>query len=124
MSETDQMAKEIRIITLILTAVLTLMSMMLFPDMMKSVGLGIVIGSLCGLLGFQMILRMSKNIVEGSIYGAGSAYTSYLNRYLIYALIFALSIYRGINVIALAVGMLAHKASILIYTWQHRKEDD
>lgn len=121
-NETKQMAKEIRVITLGLTAVLALVGWVIFPGNENHIALGIIIGSLTGLLGFQMILRMSESILEDN--GENGAYASYLNRYLFYMLVFALSIWRGIHVIALVVGMLVHKASILIYTWRHRKEDD
>ncbi len=120
MSETEQMTNEICRITLVMTAVLGIGSWLIFPGMVKSITLGIVIGSFTGLFGFRMIVRMSKSIVAGE----GNAYNSYLNRYLIYVAVFALCIYQGVNAFALLVGMLAHKASILIYTWQHRKEDD
>lgn len=124
MNDTERMAKEIDCIAVALTGLLMIASLVLFPKAVKAVTLGIGIGSLTGFIGFHMILRMSKNIVEGALNGQGNAYLAYLHRSLLYAAIFGFSIYRGVNVIALLTGMLAHKASILIYTWRHRKEDD
>lgn len=70
-----------------------------------------------------MIVRMSESI---ELYEDASkaGYAGYLRRYVIYALIFGLSAWRGVNVIALLAGMLCHKASILLYVFLHRKEDD
>lgn len=124
MSDTDRMVKEIDRITLVLTGVLMLVSVIGFPHMVKTVALGIAIGALTGLLGFHMIRNMANRVVDSALEDGSSAYRSYLNRSLLYVAIFAISISQGVNVFALLAGMLAHKVSILIYTWRHRKEDD
>jgi len=123
MSEVQSMAKEVRLTTVILTLLLTLLSAVAFPGMGKSIPVGIIIGALTGLIGFNMILRMASHIQPDMVDVKARAYRSYLHRYLVYAGIFALSISQGVNAIALLAGMLAHKASFLIYTWRHRKED-
>lgn len=123
MDETRAMSKEISLITLGITLLLIVGSALLAPAMSKQVSLGLAVGSLIGLLGFAMIVHMSNSIMtEGE--QTDRAYHSQLHRYLLYGGVIAIWIYRGGNVIALIAGILAHKASILIYTWRHRKEDD
>ncbi len=122
MNELDRMSKEIRLYTLLLTLVVTLVSILLFPKAGKAVPVGVLIGSLSGMIGFQMILRMASSLEPQG--ARMKAYRSYLLRYLIYAAIFAISIAQGVHALALLAGILAHKASFLIYTWRHRKEDD
>lgn len=124
MDENQQMAREIRLYTAILMLVLAFVSMFLFPGQFKSIPMGIVIGSFTGLLGFNMIYKMSNAIGEESVDVKNRAVRSYTQRYVMYAVIFALSASVGANIVALLVGMLAHKASILLYTLKHRKEDE
>ncbi len=123
MDETRAMSKEICLITLGITLLLITGSALLAPAMIQSVSLGLAAGSLVGLLGFAMIVHMSNSIMtEGQ--KSAQAYHSQLHRYLLYGGVMAIWIYRGGNVIALITGLLAHKVSIFIYTWRHRKEDD
>ena len=123
MNETANLKKEIRRISLSLSVAAALVSSVIFKDSFSSIGVGILIGTLSGLIGFNMIVRMSESI---ELYEDASkaGYAGYLRRYFIYALIFGLSAWRGVNVIALLAGMLCHKASILLYVFLHRKEDD
>lgn len=81
-----------------------------------------MIGALTGIIGFSMITHMSNTI---ELYGNPKAkgYSSYVKRYAIYTLIFALAAWRGVHVLALLAGMLLHKGAILIYVFLHRKED-
>lgn len=124
MDELKRMTKEICLITLGLTLILMMGSVVLFPTMRKSVSLGIGIGSLTGVLGFVMIVRMAKSMINAEEDEGSRAYQSQMRRYLLYGGVIAICIWRGGNVFALLAGILAHKASILIYTWRHRKEDD
>lgn len=124
MSETRKMAMEVRGISALLMVVLGLLSIILFPNEFKSITMGIVIGTICGLMGFTMICNMAERIDGDTLDVKNRAIRSYTRRYLLYVVIFALSASIGVNLIALLVGMLAHKASILLYTLRHRKEDD
>lgn len=124
MNETTQMTKEITKITVCLTTILVCTAIAVFPAQIQSIAFGIVIGSFSGLLGFVMIIQMTNSVLEAAQDNSFKAYASQIQRYLIYALIFGASIYCGVNPFALLIGILAHKASILIYTWRHRKEDD
>lgn len=124
MNENQKMANEIRLITAVDMLVTAFVSQLIFPGTFKSVALGIVVGAFVGIMGFNMIYRMAENIDGDTLDVKNRAMKSYTRRYLMYAVIFVLSASVGMNVIALLVGMLAHKASILIYTMKHRKEDD
>lgn len=124
MSESKIMAHEVRGITMIIMVILALVAWLLFPGEVKSISMGIIIGAITGMMGFTMIVNMAERIDGDTMDVKARAFRSYTRRYLAYALIFALSAIAGVNVIALLAGMLAHKASILIYTWRHRKEDD
>lgn len=124
MNELDAMNKEIRVYTLITAVILSILSILVFAKQGKEVGVGILIGALCGLIGFQMIVHSANSLQADTENPKGKAYRAYLLRYLLYAVVFALAMKEGANAIAILIGMLAHKACILIYTYRHRKEDD
>lgn len=112
---------EIRKITLALMLVVSGLSLLVFHGSFQSITLGIIIGAMCGLLGFGMIERMCSNI-ELYTNAKGRGQGAYVKRYALYTLVFALSIYKGVHPLALLVGMLCHKVSIVIYAILHRKE--
>ena len=120
--EMVRMRKAIASLTLALALIVDGFAVMLFQDQFVEIGVGILVGALTGLIGFSMIIRMSSTI---ELYGNPKAkgYSSYVKRYGIYTLIFALAAWRGVNIVALLVGMLLHKGAILIYVFIHRKED-
>ena len=53
---------EIRKITLALMLVISGLSLLVFQGSFQSITLGIIIGAMCGLLGFGLIERMCSNI--------------------------------------------------------------
>ena len=115
---------EIRVITIVLAGIVSLLCGILFPAYWKSVSLGIIIGALTGIMGFTMITNMVERI-DGDLPDIKARATrSYVRRYLTYALIFTLSAIAGANIIALLIGMVLHKGSILLYSIKHRKEDE
>lgn len=122
MNETRKMGMEIRVITFILMGIASVICLLLFPAYRKEGVLGIVIGSLTGIMGFNMITNMVGRISIDSPDIKARAMRSYVRRYLIYAVIFALSVIAGANILGLLVGMLLHKCSILLYSFRHRKE--
>ena len=124
MNENQKMANEIRLFTVVDMVVAVLVSQMIFPGTIKMIGMGIVVGACTGIMGFNMICRMAENIDGDTLDVKNRAMKSYTRRYLMYVVIFVLSASVGMHILALLVGMLAHKASILIYTMKHRKEDD
>lgn len=123
MDELTNMNREIRRLTIIIALLAGGVSILVFQGAFQSITIGIFIGALCGIIGYNMIVHLSKTI---EYYGNPKAkgYSSYVKRYAIYTVIFALSIYRGVNIFALFVGMLCHKVAILMYVFLHRKEDD
>lgn len=121
--EMSVMSKEVRRWTLLLVGLLILLSFVFFHDDFLTIGGGILIGALCGLIGFNMIRRMIASLDAASD-ASKAGYSGYLRRYLVYALILGVAAWRGISVIALLAGMLCHKAALFIYVFMHRKEDD
>lgn len=121
--ETTRMSHEIRKITIILGLIVSGLSLLIFQGKFSTIGVGVFIGALTGMIGFNMIVHMSHRI---EMYGDPKAkgYSSYVKRYAVYAIIFILSAYKGVNVFALFAGMICHKGAILIYVFLHRKEDD
>lgn len=118
------MNKEIRLITAVIMLICAFGSLLLFQDSFKSITLGILIGAFSGLMGFNMIVNMSKRIDGDTLDVKNGAMKSYTRRYLLYTVIFALAALEGVHLLALLVGMLCHKSAILVYTFIHRKEDD
>lgn len=119
-SEISLMSREIRRVTILLAVSAALLSLVLFQDISHT-STGILIGALCGLIGFDMIVRMSGRLEEEKASAIG--YACYLRRYLVYGLVFGIAAYRGVPILALLAGMLCHKAAILVYVYRHRKED-
>lgn len=123
MDETKKMVQEIRKITIILGFFVSGISVILFQGKFSTIGAGVLIGACSGIIGFHMIVHMSQKI---ELYANPKliGYTNYVRRYAIYTVIFLLSVYKGINIFSLLVGILCHKAAILIHVFIHRKEDD
>ena len=111
MNEKMVMAYQIRKLTLLFCAIMVLISL-IFRD--KFITGGIAIGALASLIGFNMVVKMAYK-VQGLSAGR-SARMNYFLRYLMYALIFGISIYCGVNVFALLAGFLCNKVAILFYT--------
>ena len=124
MNELQKMNREIRIYTLVTAVVLSAAGALIMPAYGKEIAVGIMIGALTGLIRFQMIIKSGSSLEADTQNPKGKAYRAYLLRYLVYAAVFAFSIKEGAHIVALLIGMLAHKACILIYTFRHRKEDD
>lgn len=123
MNEIARMNREIRIISLLLMMIVAAICAVIWHDQLLSIAGGVVIGAMCGLIGFAMINNMSANIEHASN-AKFKGYISYMIRYLFYALIFAVCIYRGINVFALLAGVICHKLSIIVYSVRYREEMD
>lgn len=123
MNEMQRMNKEIRRMTVIFMLVVALACAFMWQDALVRIAGGVLVGGCAGLIGFAMIVSMSANIehVENA---RRKGYMGYITRYALYALIFAVCIYRGINVFAILAGFMCHKASIIVYTFRYRKELD
>lgn len=123
MDEMGRLHRGIRNTTLILMVVFAFGGGIIWHDQAVSVSGGVVIGALAGLIGFEMIRNMTKNIEH-----AGNAQLhgilSYFTRFLAYGVIFGLSIFGGINVIGILVGFTCHKVAIIVYSIRDGKEDE
>lgn len=122
MDENVRMCQDIRKITIILCVLASGLSLLIFQGDFETIGIGIIIGACSGIIGFNMIANLANRFDSFSNVKA-KTYQSYVRRYALYTLIFALSAYKGVHILALLVGMLCHKASICIYVFLHRKED-
>lgn len=108
----SKMVKKVRQLTLILMLVEFGLSL-LFAD--ASISVGVILGAVTALLGFQMIVKASWRYQgERVMVQAGF---DYVKRYLIYTVIFALAVYRGINVFAILGGFLCNKVALIIYSY-------
>lgn len=111
MEAKKQMIRQVQLYSLSIMAVVALISL-LFKD--KSITIGIIIGTLTGLIGFNMIVSMAYRI-EGEG-GAKQAVFNYLLRYLLYGCIFALGYMAGANLLAMLIGFVCHKIALLVYS--------
>lgn len=111
MDEKTIMAYQIRKLTLLIAGVLIVLSL-IFKE--PSITGGIAIGAMVSIIGFNMVVKMAYKI-NGPTAGR-SARANYLLRYMIYAVVFGISYWRGFNIFALLAGFLCNKAAILIYT--------
>lgn len=111
METKKQMIRQVQLYSLFIMLVAVLISLFLKD---KSITIGIVIGTLTGLIGFNMIVSMAYRIEKEG--GAKQAVFNYLLRYILYGCIFALGYMAGANLIALLVGFLCHKLALLIYS--------
>lgn len=123
MNELTNMTKEIRKISLAFMLIATGVSTVVWQGSFSTIGMGIIIGTMSGLIGFAMINMMSSTIEYASDPKAKGNF-SYVSRFFLYMIIFGLSAYRGVHLLALLVGMLCHKGAIVLYAYLHRKEVD
>ena len=114
MEEKLDMLKRVGIYSISITVIVMLLSI-LFKD--KTITLGIGLGCMIGLIGFNMILQYGYS-VEGN--GKRSGQRNFLSRYGFYAAMFVLSYYMGANILALLVGFLCHKVAIYIYSFTRK----
>lgn len=112
--EERKLYRKIRIFTWIFTGIAVVISLLLFPGQFQTIGIGIILGALSGVLSFQMIIRSCDKIDGDMPYVKQFAYNSYLKRYLLYFVIFGASAYKGVEVLSLLVGILLHKVAIVL----------
>ena len=117
--EIKTMTKTIRKITLIEMVIAVLISFLLGYNI--KVTIGIIAGTMIGMIGFSMIVLMSETISQNPN-PKGKAYRSYLLRYVFYGCMFALFMLRGVPVLSLLIGILCHKTSMYVYAFIKRKE--
>ena len=106
-----RMLKKVGLLSIGITVVVMLLSL-LFWD--KSVAIGIGLGCMIGLIGFNMIVQWGFRVQEtGSM---RSAFFSYMLRYFFYGCMFVLSYYMGANLLGILAGFICHKVSVYIYS--------
>ncbi|MEG0092713.1 MAG: ATP synthase subunit I [Erysipelotrichaceae bacterium] len=115
MNEEKVMYQKIRKLHIIFVIILTVLSFLIFQDL-KRISLGVVIGGLTSMIGFNAIIKMT-NQIDSDISGLNrKIYTSYIRRYLIYALIFSIAMFYNVNPLALLAGFICNKLAINLYT--------
>lgn len=112
MEDKLKMMKMVGFISVIITGIAMLGSL-LFHD--KGITLGLGLGCMIGLIGFNMIVQWGFSIQEHS--SARSTFMNYLLRYIFYGCMFTLSYYFGANIFALLVGFICHKLAIYVYSF-------
>ena len=105
------MLKKVGFYSIAITIVVMVFSLF-FKD--KTITLGIALGCLIGLIGFNMILQWGYS-VESNEKRVG--FGNYLSRYGFYACMFTLSYFMGANLLALLVGFICHKIAIYVYSF-------
>lgn len=121
MNEMKQLNEQITKITLALGLVVGVAGGIVFQDW--KVILGILIGSLTGLIGYFMIVQMAMNLPDNEKTGNRTGIINYGLRYAVYTGIFAICVfYLHISVISLLVGILSHKGSIYIYSIKEKRK--
>ncbi|MEG0290901.1 MAG: ATP synthase subunit I [Erysipelotrichaceae bacterium] len=115
MMEEKDMIQKIRKLHIMFVIILTILSYLIFKDF-KAIGFGVIIGGLTSMMGFNSIVMMT-NKIDSEISGLNRRiYTSYIRRYLMYALIFSLSMVYGVHPLALLAGFISNKLAINLYT--------
>ena len=106
-----RMLKKVGMISIGIAIVVMLISLFFWD---KSVTVGIGLGCMIGLIGFNMIVQWGFRVQEAS--SVRSAFFGYLLRYFFYGCMFVLSYYMGANLLGLLVGFICHKVSVYIYS--------
>ena len=110
MEEKLDMLKKVGFYSICITIVAMLVSLV-FKD--KTITLGIGLGCMIGLIGFNMILQWGYSVETGK---NPRVYRNFLSRYAFYAIMFGLCYYLGANVLALLVGFMCHKLAVFVYS--------
>ena len=122
MDEMKRLNRGIMMVTVVMAVVVAIVAGIIWNDDILNVSGGVIIGALVGLIGFQMITHMTKDIEH-----AGNAQLAglfgYLMRFVIYAVIFVLSILAGINMLGILAGFTCHKVAIVAYSIRSGKEE-
>ncbi|MGN1344132.1 MAG: hypothetical protein ACI4U3_06090 [Traorella sp.] len=110
MEEKLKMMKKVGLYSIIITLVVMVISL-IFKD--KTITLGIGLGCMIGLIGFNMILQFGYRNEET---GRKSGFMNYMSRYLFYICMFVLCAFLGANILSLLVGFMCHKVAIYVYS--------
>lgn len=126
MNELKQMNKKVNVVTVILMIIVSMIggaiAYFMNISVLHVIG-GVVIGAIAGLIGFRMINHMTSTI-EYAENAQASGFFGYMTRYLMYAVIFVVSILLKMNPFALLAGFTCHKVAIIFYSINAREEED
>lgn len=111
--EDKKLYRNIRIFTVILTCIVSLISVCILQKLDKAVFIGIWIGACCGLIGFQSIIFRISCLPHDPNKSKAYLQRSYIRRFFLYGIIFFISAYYGIHILAILFGMICHKLSIV-----------
>lgn len=109
----NRFQKRIETISLFVTIPVSITGWILFYF---NVFAGIWIGCMCALIGFRMIVKMTKSLNPDEQKAKKQGVFSYTMRYFFYGMILFICAYKGIPVLSVLAGIMCHKASLLIYT--------
>ncbi len=103
--------------TLILIVPLAIIATVLFD---WKTGLGVILGGIVGLVGFRMIQTMVQSLEEQESQKKGRR--GYVLRYCFYGLCFAAGAYCSIPIVAMLVGFVCHKGTLIWYAWKEGRK--
>lgn len=109
----NQFQKKIERISLLVTFCLSVFGWILFDF---KVFAGIWIGCMCALIGFRMIVKMALHLQPDAQKAKKQGIAGYISRYVFYGFIFVICAIKGIPLLSVLAGIMAHKVSLLIYT--------
>ena len=110
----NSMRKKVEELSLLVSLPVSIIGMILFEQ--KTVFIGVWIGCMMGLIGFNLIIQMTQNLNPDGQKAEKQGRGGYALRYLVYGIILFISAYKGIPVLSVLAGMMCHKASLLIYS--------
>lgn len=123
MNELHNMVKRIVLYTVLLGCICSVIGVFFIHDLWHVLG-GLWIGILMSLFGFYMIIQLTERLKNPNIQGKKEGISSYVTRYIFYGLVMALFAYLGFSLIAMLVGVICHKSSILVYACIEKRRED
>lgn len=112
--EDKRLYMKIRIATTVFACIVSLLLMICFQRIDKAMLVGVWIGVCAGFIGFQNIIQNTARMSDDPLKNKRMLQVAYVRRYLIYALIFSLGAYLGVNVLTMLLGIMCHKVSIVV----------
>lgn len=106
------MFKKIGLLTIGLSFFVSLLALYFGPLAL----VGVWIGSLLGLWGLYSIYRMVQGLSASETTAKKQGIKGYIFRYIVYGLVLGIAGYMGVPILAMLVGVVVHKASIVLYS--------
>lgn len=118
--EDKMIYRRVRFITLILMIVLSILATLILGKF-EVYGVGIILGALVGIVNFNMVVKLSEKINVGNAQLKGTL--NYYLRIILTGIVFALAMYKGVNVFALLIGYLLSKLAVYYEMIKGKKEN-